>query len=319
MDIVRSVRAVTEASGTGMIDWQKTAESAKAATDPGDLQLTAEEQRGYAEDVRDARNRLREVADLEFDVPATVEVQNRHHWIDANLRTFRQVMGSVERQVQPEFSGVSRIANTGSMAFSLGFLARNVLGQYDPLLMSDSPADEHGLYFVHSNIKQVAEQLDVPFPRFRRWIAFHEVSHAAEFGAAPWLSEYLESRMDEGVAALSEGALDRESFQELNGAMTAVEGYAELLMDRAFDREYADLRQKLDDRRGGGSPVSKLVRRVLGLGVKRQQYEQGSSFFETVADRRGIKSAGTVWADPANLPTGDELDDPDAWIQRVNP
>ncbi|ESS10656.1 MAG: uncharacterized conserved protein (DUF2342), partial [uncultured archaeon A07HR60] len=51
----------------------------------------------------------------------------------------------------------------------------------------------------------------------------------------------------------------------------------------------------------------------------RQQYEQGSSFFEVVADRRGIQSAGAVWADPANLPTGDELDDPDAWIQRVNP
>jgi uncharacterized protein (DUF2342 family) len=205
------------------------------------------------------------------------------------------------------------------MAFSLGFLARNVLGQYDPLLMADSTENDHGLYFVHSNIKRTAEELDVPFPRFRRWIAFHEVSHAAEFGAAPWLSGYLESRMDEGVAALGDGALDRDSFQELNGAMTAVEGYAELLMDRAFDQEYADLRRKLDERRGGGSPISKLIRRVLGLGMKRQQYEQGSSFFEVVADRRDIQSAGAVWADPTNLPTGDELNDPDAWIQRVNP
>ncbi len=319
MDLVRSVRAVTEASGAGMIDWQKTAESAKAATDPGDLQLTASERDGYASDVRDARTRLREVADIDFDVPATVEVQNRHHWIDANLRTFRQVMGAVEQNLQSDASNVSRIANTGSMAFSLGFLARNVLGQYDPLLMADSTENDHGLYFVHSNIKRTAEELDVPFPRFRRWIAFHEVSHAAEFGAAPWLSGYLESRMDEGVAALGDGALDRDSFQELNGAMTAVEGYAELLMDRAFDQEYADLRRKLDERRGGGSPISKLIRRVLGLGMKRQQYEQGSSFFEVVADRRDIQSAGAVWADPTNLPTGDELNDPDAWIQRVNP
>jgi len=37
--------------------------------------------------------------------------------------------------------------------------------------------------------------------------------------------------------------------------MTAVEGYAEVLMDRAFDGEYADLRRKLDERRGGGGPV----------------------------------------------------------------
>jgi Uncharacterized conserved protein len=164
MDLVRSVRAVTEASGAGMIDWQKTAESAKAATDPGDLQLTASERDGYASDVRDARTRLREVADIDFDVPATVEVQNRHHWIDANLRTFRQVMGAVEQNFQSDASNVSRIANTGSMAFSLGFLARNVLGQYDPLLMADSTENDHGLYFVHSNIKRTAEELGRAVP-----------------------------------------------------------------------------------------------------------------------------------------------------------
>jgi len=90
---------------------------------------------------------------------------------------------------------LSRIANTGSMAFTLGFLARNVLGQYDPLLLADEPDADHGLYFVHPNIVAVAASLDVEYPRFRRWIAFHEVTHAAEFGAAPWLPEYLESRV----------------------------------------------------------------------------------------------------------------------------
>ena len=319
MDIVRSLRAVAGASGTGVVDWAKAGEAAKASTDPGSLALTTAERRGYAADVRDARERLRAVAGIEFAVPDAVEVQNRHHWIDANLDTFRNVMKPIEAATAPSTPGISRIANTGSMAFALGFLARNVLGQYDPLLLADAPNDDHGLYFVHPNIVAVADELAVDYPRFRRWIAFHEVTHAAEFGAAPWLSGYLESRVERGIDGLTAGGFDPEAFAELRAAMTAVEGYAELLMDRAFDDEYADLRRKIDERRGGGNPIQRVARRLLGLDLKRRQYERGAAFFEYVVDRRGLDAAGAVWDRPGNLPTAGEIDDPRTWLVRVDP
>ncbi|TKX48133.1 hypothetical protein EXE41_01940 [Halorubrum sp. SD690R] len=343
MDILRSVRAVAEAEGPGVVDWDRAASAAKEATDPGSIAISDAERAGYAADVRDARSRLAEVAGIEFDVPDTVEVQNRHHWIDASVGTFRRVMDPIEAAAAdpggpdgtfdatpakrgPAFAqDVSRVANTGSMAFALGFLSRNVLGQYDPLLLADEPDADHGLYFVHPNIVAVASALDVDYPRFRRWIAFHEVTHAAEFGAAPWLPEYLESRVERGVEGMVGGeggvsrGLDPDAFAELQAAMTAVEGYAEVLMDRAFDGEYADLRAKLDERRGGGGPVRRLAQRLLGLGLKRRQYERGAAFFRHVADERGIEAAGAVWERAENLPTGDELDDPDAWIARVDP
>ncbi|WP_297889193.1 zinc-dependent metalloprotease [uncultured Halorubrum sp.] len=337
MDILRSVRAVAEAEGPGVVDWDRAAAAAKGATEPGSIALSDAERAGYAADVRDARSRLAEVAGIEFDVPDTVEVQNRHHWIDASVGTFRRVMDPIEAAAAdpggpdgtfdatparrgPAFAqDVSRVANTGSMAFALGFLSRNVLGQYDPLLLADEPDADHGLYFVHPNIVAVARTLDVDYPRFRRWIAFHEVTHAAEFGAAPWLPEYLESRVERGVEGMTDRGLDPDAFAELQAAMTAVEGYAEVLMDRAFDGEYADLRRKLDDRRGGGGPVRRLAQRLLGLGLKRRQYERGAAFFRHVADERGIEAAGAVWERAENLPTGDELDDPDAWIARVDP
>jgi putative hydrolase len=189
------------------------------------------------------------------------------------------------------------------------------MGQYDPLLLADT--DSHSLYFVRPNIQRVAEQLAVDYPRFRRWIAFHEVAHAAEFGAAPWLPGYLEDRMQAAVTDLTEGSLNREAYKELNTAMTAVEGYAELLMDQAFDEEYVDLRAKLDARRKGGGPFVQLMRRLLGLGLKRQQYERGADFFEAVADARGIAAASAVWERPENLPTDEELDHPGRWLHRV--
>jgi uncharacterized protein (DUF2342 family) len=314
MGIYHSVRAVAGATGDGPIDWQAVAEAAKESTDSGDLSISAAEQEGYSSDVRDARDRVREVGDLDFDLPATVEIQNRHHWIDANIKTFERVMAPIEQQAE-YIPGVARVVNTGSMAFALSFLGNNVLGQYDPLLLADN--DDHALYFVRPNIQRVAGQLGVDGDRFRRWIAFHEVTHAAEFGAAPWLSDHMEQTMAETIEKLSSGELSRSSLGQLDATMTAVEGYAELLMDRAFDDEYDDLRRKVDQRRKGRGPVAKLVRRFLGLGMKRQQYERGKRFFDDVADARGVAAAGRVWDSPETLPTDDEIERPRLWIERV--
>jgi len=314
VNFYRVARAVADASGDGIVDWDAVARAAKAATDAGSVDLTEAEAQGYADDVRDARNRVREVADLPFDLPETVEVQHRHHWIDANVATFQRVMRPLEDHVGL-FPGIARTVNTGTMTVSLAFLANNVLGQYDPLLLAEG--DDHALYFVHPNIERVATGLDVETPRFRRWIAFHEVTHAAEFGAAPWLSTHLESSMQQAVDELATGSLDRDALHELDVAMTAVEGYAELVMDRAFDGEYADLRAKLEARRRGRGPVARLVRRLLGLGMKRRQYERGKAFFDAVSDERGVDGAGRVWNRPENLPTDEELDDPSRWLARV--
>ena len=314
MSLYRSVQAVTGASGDGPIDWAAVAEAAKAATSPGDVDLPAQEREAYARDVREARDRVREVTALDFDLPERVEIQHRHHWVDANIATFERLMAPVESQAQ-YIPGVARVVNTGSMAFVLSFLSRNVLGQYDPLLLADN--DDHALYFVRPNIQRVADELPAPYDRFRRWIVFHEVAHAAEFGAAPWLPDHLESEMTEAVEKLAEGTLDRDSLGQLDTTMTAVEGYAELVMDRAFDEEYADLRDALDARRQGRGPLQRLVRRLLGLGMKRRQYERGKDFFEAVVEATDIETAGRVWESPETLPTAAELDEPERWLARV--
>jgi len=313
VNLFRAVRAVAESEGDAPVDWTAVGASARAATDPGELSLSAADREGYAADVGDARSTIRSVAGVEFDLPGTVEVQNRHHWIDANVETFRRLLAPLEGSVALVPS-IARTANTASMAVTLGFLANNVLGQYDPVLLGD---DEHSLCFVHPNIVATADALGVDPDRFRRWIAFHEVAHAAEFDAAPWLAPHLESSTEAAVSELAEGRLDRAALSELDVTMTAVEGYAELVMDRAFDGEYADLREKLDARRRNAGPVSALFRRLLGFGMKRRQYERGKAFFDAVADERGVAGAAAVWERPENLPTDEELDAPEAWLRRV--
>jgi uncharacterized protein (DUF2342 family) len=314
MGLYESVRAVTTASGSGTVDWDAVEAAAKSSTEPGSLDLSPAARTAYADDVREARDRVRDVGGLAFDLPDTVEIQNRHHWIDANIGTFERVMAALEdREVL--FADTARKVNSGTMAIALAFLGNNVLGQYDPLLLAER--DDHALYFVHPNIERVADELDVGVERFRRWIAFHEVAHAAEFGAAPWLSDRLETAMHDAIDAIGKARVARSSLAELDTTMTAVEGYAELVMDRTFDGEYVDLRAKVDERRRGRGPVSKLIRRLFGLGMKRRQYERGKAFFEAVADARDVAFAARVWEGPTHLPSATELDTPHLWIDRV--
>jgi uncharacterized protein (DUF2342 family) len=314
VSILDSVGAIASASGEGTVDWAAATEAATAATVPGSIELDAGEREGYAEDVRVARGAVRNAAGIDFDVPGTIEIQNRHHWIEANIDTFQNVMEPLaDRRVV--FPGFTRRANTATMATMLSFLGRNVLGQYDPLLLADG---DPKLYFVRPNVRKIAESLDAEYERFRRWIVVHEVTHAAEFGAAPWLSDHLETRMQEAMERMSEGGFDREAFTEIDVAMTAVEGYAEAVMDRALDTEYDDLRAKIDARRGNRGPISALLRRILGLGMKRRQYERGKEFFDAIIDARGIKGASVVWADPGNLPRTEEIEEPTRWLSRVD-
>ena len=308
--------AVAGSSGQTVIDWEAAALAAKESTPPGSLALTAAERRAYATDVREARMEIERLTGRSITLPGSVEIQDRHHWIDANSETFRRIFSPLEAHVGASHAA-ARTINTATMSVLLGFLGRNVLGQYDPLLLADG-TDDHALYFVHPNIDRVATELSVDFDRFRRWIAFHEVTHAAEFTSAPWLSAHLERNLTEGLETLTSGQLRTDAFEELDVTMTVVEGYAELLMDHAFDDEYADLRVKLDERRAGGSPLKRLLGRLLGLGIKRRQYERGKHFFETVAANRSIAFAEKVWASPAALPTTTELDDPYRWIQRMD-
>ena len=240
MDLSRSVRAIADAADAsgGAVDWDAVAEAAKGGCEPGDLRMEPAEREAFADDVRAARDGLRAASGVDFDLPGSIEVQHRHHWIDANVDTFRRVLRPLEDTATGgSVPGVARSLNSGTMAVTVAFLARNVLGQYDPLLLAEADPTDHGLYFVRPNIQQAAVDLNVGYPRFRRWIAFHEVAHAAEFAAAPWLPGYLEDRLESGISSVTDessllelarpgrdGGGPIDSFADLNTAMTAVEG-----------------------------------------------------------------------------------------------
>ncbi len=235
------------------------------------------------------------------------------------------------------------------MGTMVGFLSQRVLGQFDVGL---PPASGPALYFVAPNIEAFATDHRVDAAQARLWVALHEVAHHAEF-QVPWVRphflslvesyvagldfdpgriaarletltdpEELESmfRDPAGIAGLVTGPEQQAGLHAIQAFMAAVEGYAEYVMDLAAPQLIPDaprLREALDRRRAEPSKGEEVLRQLLGLELKRQQYRLGASFCAEVARRWGDDELMVMWERPEHLPTLSELEDPVGWAARV--
>lgn len=125
-----------------------------------------------------------------------VEIVDRQHWIAANLRSVRPLLEPLSERMGGglgPLSGVARSATGALIGVQVGaltgLLSQRVLGQYDISLL-DTHSDPR-LLLVAPNLAQTAQNLRVDREELVRWVSIHEVTHAVQFGGAPWLREHL--------------------------------------------------------------------------------------------------------------------------------
>lgn len=314
MALYDSIQAIRHAEDDGLIDWHAAADAAKASTDRGRLTDSPEQQAIYRDAVIEARDGIEATVDRSITLPSTIEILDRHHWVDRSIDTFARTLDPTLSQV-PSVS-ITRQINTASTALTLAVLAKRVVGQFDPAFFGT--VDDEGLYLVEPNLRRVVDELEVDQELFTRWVIHHEVSHVAEFSMAPWLREYLEEHIRAVLQSVLNQSIDRQRMRELQLTMTVVEGFAELLMDEVIEDDIDHLRDRLDAHRAAPGPVAQLIDWVFGITAKRQQYEQGHAFFEAIAQSHGLEATLAVWSEPAALPDRQELDDPARWVARVH-
>jgi coenzyme F420 biosynthesis associated uncharacterized protein len=236
----------------------------------------------------------------------------------------------------------------------LGWMSGRVLGQYDLLVIEDEDPDDQDLvHYVGPNILALEKKYAFPPREFRLWLALHEVTHRMQFTGIPWMREHflglvngVVSVVDEdpsqflgalvraseeirngrnplddgGIAALFTSTSQRELMEHIGGLMSLLEGHGDVTMDRAGADEIPNavrFGQVLRQRRQQGSPVVKLVQKLIGLEAKLKQYEQGERFIEAVEAVGGPQQLDRAWEAPANLPTLAEIRDPSSWLARV--
>jgi len=287
---------------------------------------------------------------------APVLVVDRPGWVQANADGFATVIAPLIDKLQEKKGAPgplteaigSRITGV-ELGAMLGFLGSKVLGQFDPF--HDKPGEQGRLLLVAPNIVHVERELHCDPHDFRLWVCLHEETHRVQFTAVPWMTDHLRSEMSSIVGAVqtdpsemlgdavkkigdilsgkSDGSLlelfsgpeQREVIERITGVMSLLEGHADVVMDGVGPEvipSVAEIRRKFTQRRKGVGGLDKLLRRLLGLDQKMAQYRDGAVFVRAAVDKVGMEGFNAVWAEPANLPTKQEILDPALWIARVH-
>jgi len=278
-------------------------------------------------------------------------VMARSDWIRANLNGLQRLLEPLAERMldgRPTRAELKRKALGAQTGVLIGYVARKVLGQYDVFL----PADDEGLlYFVGPNIVEAEQRFSLPPKDFRLWIAIHEVTHRVQFGAATWLRGYLAAQVDDYLASIQldphqmmnqlrraaeearSGAdwrgmggvflllsdEQRELFKRMQALMSLLEGHASFVMNEVARGHVGDvdrMRRALSSRRRA-SGVERTFQRAIGFEQKIRQYDTGERFVRAIVDRAGMSTFNLVWRGATDLPTLDEIGEPDRWLTRV--
>ncbi|MHB1538216.1 MAG: zinc-dependent metalloprotease [Solirubrobacteraceae bacterium] len=139
--------------------------------------------------------------------PPPLELVDRPRWIAANLRSMRPLLDPMTERVGGSLGPLSGLAKSASgflvgiqVGALAGALSQRVLGQYDlSLLDGDAPPR---LLLLSPNLAQTARTLRVDGEELVSWVSIHELTHAVQFGSAPWLREHLGGILQELIASL---------------------------------------------------------------------------------------------------------------------
>ena len=258
-------------------------------------------------------------------------------WIDLNLVRFAQLLQSLDGPARKGIDNpFARVAVSVQVGILLGYLASRVMGQYDVKLFGG----DHTTYVVEANVDSLARRMGVDRDQLWRWVALHELTHALEFERAAWLPDHLrgliasyfsDDRPDDatptkddeaagGLLAMALSGKQRAMISRTQACMCVLEGYSNLVMrevGRSVLGEYPRIDAAMRSREKSRSLFTNLVLRLLGLGLKMDQYRMGERFCRHVFEEAGMEAVDLVWRRPANLPDLAEIADPDRWLTRM--
>jgi coenzyme F420 biosynthesis associated uncharacterized protein len=338
-----------------LVDWQTAADVGRRIGGSGPP-LAAIERARLREDLADsvprAESLVSEFTGLSADgFRSRPWVMSRGEWVRANLQGLQRLLEPLAVRIlsdNPHRSQVRRKALGAQIGAIMGYVSRKVLGQYDVFL----PPDDEGLiYFIGPNLAETERRFGFSGHDFRLWVALHEVTHRLQFGGTPWLRGYLSRLVDQYFATVQldtrqvveqlkraaeearagaewrgVGALfllmtpeQRELFHRMQAMMSLLEGHASYVMNTVAAGRIRDLermRRGLRERRRSRG-VEKAFQRAIGFDSKVRQYDAGELFVRSAVERAGMEGFNLVWKEEANLPTIEEIANPDRWVARV--
>jgi putative hydrolase len=237
----------------------------------------------------------------------------------------------------------------GQAGQALGALARDVVGSSDVGL----PLAPEGVgALLPAGVKAFGEGLEVAEDEVRLYLALREAAHQRLFAHVPWLRAYLLgavedyargikvdlSGIEDKVAdldvsnpaalqeALSGGLLptpedtpqQKAALSRLETALALVEGWVDTVVNSVADGRLPDsakLAEAVRRRRASGGPAEATFATLVGLQLRPRKLREAGALWRALGEARGNEGRDALWAHPDLLPTADDLEDPDAFVQ----
>ncbi len=244
------------------------------------------------------------------------------------------------------------VAFGGQIGQALGWLASEVVSSTD-IGLPVGPAGTAAL--LPANIDALGQGLDVPDAEVRLYLALREAAHHRLFRHVPWLGEHLIGvvhayargitinpvRLEEvmrridpvdpaGVSeALSGGMFQPDQTPEQHAALVRletmlalVEGWVDAVVGSAATPRLpatAALQETLRRRRAAGGPAEQTFATLVGLELRPRRLRDAARLWSLLAEARGTDGRDAVWGHPDLLPTTEDLDNPEEFVDRAGP
>lgn len=339
-----------------IVDWELAVGTAQRLAPRGpavEPRLAVEAVRMIRDLASQAIEPVERVTGMSAGPPDGARVVDRAAWIQSNADgmqvALQPLMERIDEREPPVL--LRELGSRGSaiqVGVALAWLSGKVLGQYEAFA---APGERGRLLLVAPTIVQVERQLGVPERDFRLWVCLHEETHRLQFGANPWLSDYMRSLIADFLEATELGLAEvlkrlvsvlatgvrggrsaslveavqspaqRAVFDRMTGLMSLLEGHAEVVMDEVGPQvvpSVALIRERFNQRRAQPKALDATARRLLGMDIKMRQYSDGAAFVRQVVQQVGMEGFNLIWAGPQSLPSREEIAHPDQWIARVH-
>jgi putative hydrolase len=237
----------------------------------------------------------------------------------------------------------------GQTGAAVGALAEEVVSSTDVGL----PLGPQGTAaLLPAGVAAFGSGLSVNADEIRLFLALREAAHHRLFGHVPWLRARLFGAVEDyargikvDAAALRDAMpqIDPSNPEALNEALSGaalfqpedtpeqkaalarletmlalVEGWvATVVATAANDRlpQAEALAEAIRRRRATGGPAERTFATLVGLELRPRRLREAAAIWQGLTTERGITGRDAIWAHPDLLPTADDFDDPDGFVQ----
>jgi putative hydrolase len=265
------------------------------------------------------------------------------------LSTALQALGGGLGGLAPMMRRIGGMMVGSQTGAAVGALAREVVSSTDVGL----PLGPEGTAaLLPAGVAAFGEGLSIDPDEVRLFLALREAAHHRLFAHVPWLRAHLlgaveeyargitvdASRLREAMPqidpanpealqeALSGAALfqpedtpqQKAALSRLETALALVEGWVATVVDAAAGNRLPQataLAEAIRRRRATGGPAERTFATLVGLELRPRKLREAALIWQRLTEVRGAAGRDAVWAHPDLVPTDEDFDDPEGFVQ----